>query len=212
MTPRTTAYKRLLECQKAPVTIYSLRRLLMMFTRFHWAATTNHGELEPMLGCFKYNLEEPEKGNLIVDLAARFNPDHQLDGIYVGLASAPLRRVAVGHLSEVTETGATRRYAWVRECNLRITHVFVDPDIGSLAAESTEAFIAGVMPPTMHYMNVHGWDMRGILEPRQMARTPKSLYGVDVSLQISFNWGVDVTPESHLLKEVISEVAIHQSP
>ncbi len=212
MKASTSEYSQLLGCQQGPLSIYKLRRMLMLFTRFHWAKPVNHGDLADELGCYLYNLEEPDKGNVTVDLAARFNPDEKRNEIYVGLAACATSRLTQGHLAEILPGGLGRRYVYKKEATLRLTHIFPDPDVGTLAAESTETFLASIMPTTIKRLQVNGalgWEMKGIDEPRQMRRNPKLLYGVDVRLQISFTWGVDVIPETHLLKEIIAEVTTH---
>lgn len=211
MTPQHTAYKTLLECTSGAPTLYSLRRTLLMLTRIHWALPSNHGDLSDLLGCYNYDIASPEKGSVAIELAAKFNGATPPNAIYVGLINAPLKRVAIGNLAEITPDGATRKYVWQRVATLRVSHVFEDADIGTLAAESTETFLAGMIPALMDRMRVAGIELLGVFEPQSMSKSPKLLYGVDVRLQIAFNWGVEVTPESHLIKQIVSEVATHQS-
>lgn len=211
MTPQHIAYKTLLECTGSAPTLYSLRRTLLMLTRIHWAQASNHGDLADLLGCYNYDIADPDKGSVAIELAAKLKSSTPTNAIYVGLVNAPLKRVAIGHLAEITPDGASRKYVWQRNATLRITHAFEDADIGTLAAESTEAFLASIIPALMDRMQVTGAELLGVFEPQPMSKSPKLLYGVDVRLQISFNWGVEVTPESHLIKQIVSEVATHQS-
>lgn len=208
-----TAYKELVACSDAAPDPLTLRRALLLMTQFHWAKAANHGAHEPLLGCYRYDFEKPKDGKLRIGFVADVKPDNLTDGnILIGLVSCPYQRIALGHLQGLASDGGTTTYGHRADCQLKIVHVFSDSSVAAIAALSTNTFLVAALSTVLRDLGLLGIEYQGFGEPRKLGKAPQLLYGVDVGFKISFNAAVDVTPESHLLKEVATQLSRHRTP
>lgn len=210
MNAKIFACNELLDCLAQPPDENNLRKIVLLMTRFHWGKKENHGNLADRVGCHIYDFEEPEKSSMPVDLVANWdNENFNNPGIYVGLVASPLRSVAIGNLAGISPNGATETYSWVCDCRIAISHVFPNEDMCYLAAESTQVFFAANHKAIADRQGLMGLRILGKTEPRRLKKQPEGASSVDVILEMSFTWSAETTLESHLLKEVVSEIQSH---
>jgi hypothetical protein len=206
------AYAELVACTDAPPDPLTLRRALLIMTQFHWAKSENHGRIQDLLKCYRYDFEKPQDGKLRVNFVADVKPDNLTDGtVLVGLVACPYKRVAMGHLQGLDAAGKTTTYGHMAICSVKVVHVFSDSNVAMLAATSTNTFLVASLQTVLKDIGIMGVEFHGFGEPRLLRKDPQVLYGVDVGLTISFNAAVDVTPESHLLKEVATTLSRQQA-
>lgn len=212
MNAKTSACSELLDCLAQPPDENNLRKIVLIMTRFHWGKQENHGNLAEKIGCLVYDFDDPSKSTMPVELVANWdNESFNNPGIYVGLVASPLRNVGVGNLAEVSENGATETYSWICDTRLAISHVFPNEDMCYLAAESTQVFFAANHKAIAARQGLMAMRILGKSEPRRLKKAPTGASSVDVILEMSFTWSAEQTLESHLLKEVVSEIQSHTS-
>lgn len=209
MTAAISTYEKMLASSCEPRSVFGFRKIFLSALRLHWAKEANHGELADLVGCYAYDLDNPDAGNLAVELAASSNPVPERPSIYIKLLASPLTPAGIGNLGDISEDRAARTYNWKRQASLAFRHEFEDPDIATAAAESSETFLIGFLKGAeARFLDCH-FNFLGIYEPETVRPTPLRRYGVDVRLDVSFTWGVRITPESHLIREIVSSTTTH---
>lgn len=193
----------ILSCMRGPVTTGSLRRLLLLFLRGHYASSANYGDFQH-LACFTW-APAPTSGSLSIEFTHNDNdqkPDNY-PGIFVGFAQTPFEKIALGNFAG--HSGDTSGTHLVKQAtaSFEISHVAQDAGDAYDLAEMTASVLTAMADPLVRNAGAKSLEVVSIAPPTRKKPSPDKYYTVAANVQISYSIGVTRTLESHRIRRII---------
>lgn len=201
----------LLACiDNRPITLASLRRVMLLLTRTHWSQPSNHGDLASNFSCLAYDAEFPDKSTLpIYPIEDYMEEKSECPAIYIGQREAPFKPVSIGSAHGnmgSSDDNSTTYHGWNCETIAVAGCVHRSIEMAQLMAESTMVFWSGVGPILSSRMGLRMFQPLGISAAVKQETSPVRSYRVDVTAQMIFTWSVALSLESHRLKYLMHEI------
>jgi hypothetical protein len=193
---------RLNSCKDVAIDSTYLRGLFKGIVEAHWETSTNHGRLEPILGCYTVKSDSNPKGTLTVRMAYEIdkkNPN-PLPSIVVDVGNVAINKLVLGNSVAHKDPENTNTRSWMAATQIAIQHRFIEPEDCLIAAQSTLEFLAGTSHELMRRLQLSILEPKGMTTVRQVESTPTKYFQVDVGLELQYNFTMSVNLESHRIK------------
>jgi hypothetical protein len=199
---------RLDSCTDVAVDSTYLRGLFKDIIAAHWETSSNHGRLEPSIGCYTVKSDSNPKGTLTVRMAYEIdkkNPN-PIPSIVVDVGNVALNKLVIGNSVSHKEPENTNTRSWMAATQIAIQHRFVEPEDCLIAAQSTLEFLAGTSHELMRELNLSLLEPKGMTTVRQVESTPTKYFQVDVGVELQYNFTMSVNLESHRIKTIATSL------
>lgn len=195
--------EQILSCMKGPVTTGSLRRMLLLFLRGHYASADNYGDFTH-LKCFTWS-SDPKTSSLSIEFTHNENDQKPDDypGIFVGFAQTPFEKLAIGNFAGLSDDRSGTRLTKQAVANFEISHVTQDPGDAYDLAEMTASVLTAMADPLVRNAGASGLEVVNLAPPARKKPSPDKYYTVAANVQISYNISVTRTLESHRIRRII---------
>ena len=203
--------KVLLGCLDArPLTLASLRKTMLILTRFHWSRPENHGPLADNFEGLTFDMDRPDTSYLPIEPLESYSEEKShCPAIYTGQRESPLKPMSMGanygNFSP-SEDNSTSVHGWRCETTMVAGCMHTSIEVAQLMAESTLTFWSGIGSSLCSRLGLLSFQPLGMSPPVKQDKAPTRSYRVDVTAQIVFTWAVSVNIESHRLKLIMSEI------
>lgn len=201
---------RLNSCGNIAVDSSYLRALFKDIVAAHWETSSNHGRLEPTVGCYTVRSESNPTGNLTVRMAYEVDPKNPnpIPSIVIDAGNVAIEKLVLANSASHNVLENTNKRSWMAATQISIVHRFVEPEDCLIAAQSTLEFIAGVSHELMRVLGLSLLEPKGMTTATQVESTPNKYFQVDVGVELKYNFTMSVNLESHRVKTLAATLDV----
>jgi len=195
------------DCMDKPISSVTLRRVFTSLLKVHWSDSNNFGEYSEPLGCLIYDDDEgASKLSILPTYVFDDSNTESFPGIFIGM-QLNYRKAAMDNFAGEGDDRSDTFYSTLANVAMTFSHVHRSADVAFSMAENTTAFLVGLRKPIMNRVGLMEMDVRGLSDAQQVRSKPDRFFGVDLTLNITFNLAMTVNLESHRLKKFASVIA-----
>jgi hypothetical protein len=192
-------------------------KLLVNGLRVHWSDPRHHHATlqDDSLGCLVWREASDEddkaENQLVVAPTSSLDQAHPVQGIYVGAGVTSLQKVASGDFEGYSDDFRDANLIKAGTITYSVTHIHNSVYTAQLMAESDAVFMMALKQgmagghPQLRDMQV------GQITPPRPLREAREFFAVDLPVQLSFNFRVTVSLESHRLKRIRANLTSRNS-
>lgn len=191
-----------------PVDAALLRKFFKTALKAHWEYPSNHGRYEEQLGCFSTDPASDQHVDIMLSYEEDRGKNNTYPRIIVSIGDSQVQKMGLGNIGGYSPDKASSENAWQVTTALNIQHMFRDPDLALIAAQSSFEFFAGFHKQFRDVLGLQTFEPVSISNEKRIRPHPNDHFRVDALFQLNYNFVITVNTESHRLKTVAHTTTI----
>jgi len=194
------------ECLHKPWHAVTLREMFTSALKVHYMDPIHHREAVggDYLDCVVYDEHEQVERSKRITVAPMhtFDENHAVPGVYVGTSPQMANsKQVLDNYGHDSPSSAAQQYTMRASCPILFKHIHRSADVALLMATSTSVFLSALRVHLKGHPDFLQFDPMAHTDASLLKSGPEKHYGVDLAWNLSFNYRVQISLESHRLKK-----------